>query len=72
MRPEEFFPALNAVLNGTSALLLVAGYIAIRNRRIALHKTCMTTAVIVSAVFLASSDSKYMTGQTVNISGGIR
>ena len=25
-----------------------------------------------TAVFLASSDSKYMTGQTVNISGGIR
>ncbi len=25
-----------------------------------------------AAVFLASSDSKYMTGQTVNISGGIR
>jgi 3-oxoacyl-[acyl-carrier protein] reductase len=25
-----------------------------------------------AAVFLASSDSKYMTGQTLNISGGIR
>jgi len=25
-----------------------------------------------AAVFLASSDSKYMTGQAVNISGGIR
>ena len=25
-----------------------------------------------AAVYLASSDSKYMTGQTLNISGGIR
>ena len=54
MAPEVFFPALNAFLNGTSAILLIAGYLAIRSRRITLHKTCMTTALAVSAAFLAS------------------
>lgn len=54
MRAEDFFPPLNAVLNGTSALLLIGGYLAVRAGLIALHKTCMTTALVVSAVFLAS------------------
>jgi uncharacterized membrane protein YozB (DUF420 family) len=49
-----WMPAGNAVLNSLSAVLLVAGYLAIRNRAITLHKTCMFTALGVSAVFLAS------------------
>jgi uncharacterized membrane protein YozB (DUF420 family) len=47
-------PSVNAVLNTISALLLTAGYKAIRARRIALHKICMLAALGVSAVFLAS------------------
>ncbi|PYT11212.1 MAG: DUF420 domain-containing protein, partial [Acidobacteria bacterium] len=33
-------PALNAVLNGTSAVLLAVGYVLIRQRRIAAHRAC--------------------------------
>jgi uncharacterized membrane protein YozB (DUF420 family) len=47
-------PTVNAVLNGTSGVLLTLGYVAIRWRRVALHKTCMLTALAVSALFLAS------------------
>jgi uncharacterized membrane protein YozB (DUF420 family) len=47
-------PTLNACLNGTSAVLLVLGYVAIRFRRIALHKACMLSALAVSAAFLTS------------------
>jgi putative membrane protein len=47
-------PALNAVLNGTSAVLLVAGYKAIRRKAIRVHKACMLSALAVSSVFLAS------------------
>ena len=50
----ENLPSVNATLNGTSALLLLAGYAAIRGRKIGIHKTCMLTALAVSAVFLAS------------------
>lgn len=53
LRPTDL-PALNAILNATSAVLLVLGYTAIRRRRIGLHQTCMLTALAVSALFLAS------------------
>ncbi len=46
--------ALNATLNGTSAILLAAGYAAIRNGKIALHKKFMISAFAVSTVFLIS------------------
>jgi uncharacterized membrane protein YozB (DUF420 family) len=46
--------ALNATLNGTSAVLLAAGYAAIRNGKVALHKKFMITAFAVSSVFLVS------------------
>lgn len=47
-------PALNAVLNGTSAALLVTGYVFIRRRRVAAHLTCMLSAFGVSTLFLIS------------------
>jgi protein SCO1 len=47
-------PEMNAILNGLSALLLVTGYALIRRGRVALHKTCMLSALCVSAVFLTS------------------
>jgi len=47
-------PSVNAFLNGLSAVLLVAGYRAIRRRRVALHQTCMLTALGVSVLFLVS------------------
>jgi uncharacterized membrane protein YozB (DUF420 family) len=46
--------ALNATLNGTSAILLAAGYAAIRSGKIALHKKFMVTAFFVSCAFLIS------------------
>jgi uncharacterized membrane protein YozB (DUF420 family) len=47
-------PALNAVLNATSAILLSAGYRFIRRRQITAHKRCMLTACVTSALFLMS------------------
>jgi len=47
-------PALNAALNASSALLLVAGYVFIRRRRISAHRACMLAAAAVSTAFLAS------------------
>jgi uncharacterized membrane protein YozB (DUF420 family) len=47
-------PALNATLNGTSAVLLACGYAAIRSGKVALHKALMVTAFFVSCAFLVS------------------
>ena len=47
-------PTLNAVLNGCSALLLLAGYIFIRNRNVCAHRVCMLLAFSSSICFLAS------------------
>ena len=63
----SFLPAVNASLNGLSALLLACGWIAIKNRAIRLHRTLMVSAFASSAVFLvcylvyhyAHGDTKY-------------
>ena len=46
--------ALNASLNGASAVLLAGGYAAIRSGKIAVHKAFMISAFCVSSAFLAS------------------
>ena len=46
--------ALNASLNGTSAILLACGYTAIRNGKMRIHKAFMIAAVAVSLAFLVS------------------
>lgn len=47
-------PTLNAVLNSTSAVLLVAALVAVRCRRLVLHRNLMLSAITVSAFFLVS------------------
>ena len=47
-------PALNATLNGLSAILLTTGYILIRRGRRDLHKRCRLAALATSALFLVS------------------
>jgi putative membrane protein len=47
-------PALNAVLNTSSALLLLSGWLLIRRRRRDAHRLAMLGALAVSAAFLAS------------------
>jgi uncharacterized membrane protein YozB (DUF420 family) len=45
-------PAVNAVLNSTAAVLLVLGFIFIKQKKIAQHRACMLAAFGVSSVFL--------------------
>jgi uncharacterized membrane protein YozB (DUF420 family) len=50
----SYLPHINAFLNGTCALLLFAGYSFIRTGRVAAHRACQLSAVVVSILFLAS------------------
>jgi putative membrane protein len=49
-----FLPALNAVLNGLSAIALLIGFTFIRARKIAAHRASMITAFLFSTLFLVS------------------
>lgn len=53
MADYSVFPALNASLNGASAVLMVTGHSLIRRGKVQLHCACMLTAVSTSTVFLA-------------------
>lgn len=55
--------ALNATLNGLSAVFLLTGLIAIKNKRVDIHRRCMVTAFVLSVIFLVSYLTRfYLTG----------
>jgi uncharacterized membrane protein YozB (DUF420 family) len=45
-------PTVNALLNSTAGVLLLLGFAAIKQKKIALHRACMLAAFVVSCVFL--------------------
>jgi len=45
---------VNAVLNGSTAALLLTGFGFIRKRNIKAHRTCMVTAFVLSSLFLVT------------------
>lgn len=47
-------PTLNALLNATSALLILLGYVLIRQRKTEAHRYSMVAALVTSTVFLIS------------------
>jgi uncharacterized membrane protein YozB (DUF420 family) len=47
-------PAVNATLNSLSTLLLVTGYVLIKQRRLIAHRNVMIAAVVCSTLFLTS------------------
>ncbi len=50
--PLSSLPAVDAILNGASAVFLIFGYFFIRRRKILAHQVCMISAVVCSSVFL--------------------
>lgn len=47
-------PALNATLNGLSAIFILTGYVLIKRGERELHKRCMLAALVTSSAFLVS------------------
>lgn len=48
------FPLFHAVINGMTALLLITGFTLIKNQNKTAHRAVMTTAFVLSALFLVS------------------
>jgi len=66
-------PLLNASLNGTCFLLLLASYIAIRNKKVAIHRALNITAFTLSAIFLLSYVTYHLFGkETIYPSNSMR
>ena len=54
MTDLSIFPALNASLNGASAVLITVGRAMIRRKKVTWHRACMIAAVATSTMFLGS------------------
>jgi putative membrane protein len=67
--PLDALPAVNATLNGTSAVLLTAGLVAIRRRQVRVHRACMVAAFCTSIVFLASYLTYHAQAGTTRFAG---
>ena len=68
----NYLPHLNAFLNSTSALFLIAGYRFIRGGRTRAHRNCQVTAVFTSTLFLISYLTyHYYHGETRFLGQGI-
>ena len=69
-RLAAVLPGLNALLNGTCAVLLLGGWLAIRARRRALHRALMLGACSVAALFLVSYLTRVALTGTHRFPGG--
>jgi putative membrane protein len=68
-REASVLPAVNAVLNATSALLLATGYLFIRRRNVAAHRACMLVAFGASSLFLISYVTYHYRAGSVSFEG---
>ena len=69
IEPLSFLPPIYATINGFTALLLVAGVIAIKNGKRRLHEILMQTAIACSVVFLVMYVAYHMTSDSTPFGG---
>jgi len=62
-------PRFNAIINGSTALILIAAFRAIRSGNIELHKKLMSTALIISVLFLLSYVAFHLTTESTKYGG---
>lgn len=62
---EHLFAKINAAINSTVSVLLLAGLFTVRNKNYLLHKRIMIVAIILSSLFLVSYICHHLfTGET--------
>lgn len=62
-------PFFHAILNGCTAVLLITGFVWIKNKKTKAHKISMMTAFILSSVFLISYVISKLTNAPVPFCG---
>lgn len=69
VEPLSFLPRIYATINGITAVVLVAGVLAIKNGKRQLHKQLMTTAIGLSLAFLVMYIAYHMTTDSTKFGG---
>lgn len=69
VEPLSFLPPIYATINGITAVVLVAGVLAIKNGKRKLHKKLMTTAITLSVAFLVMYVAYHMTSDSTKFGG---
>ncbi|RED48682.1 DUF420 domain-containing protein [Seonamhaeicola aphaedonensis] len=64
-----FLPPIYACINAVTALVLVLAFIAIRNKKVKLHKLLMTFAIVLSVLFLLMYIAYHMTSDSTKFGG---
>lgn len=64
-----FLPPIYATLNAFTAVLLVLGFWAIKNKKISLHEKLMKTAIAFSVLFLVLYVAYHMTSDSTKFGG---
>jgi uncharacterized membrane protein YozB (DUF420 family) len=67
--PAIALPAINAMLNATSAFFIISGFIFIKQRRINAHRASMVAALTSSTIFLISYLYYHATHGSTRFSG---
>jgi putative membrane protein len=69
-----FLPAIYATINGITAIVLVTAVVAIKNGNKALHQKLMTSAIVLSVIFLLLYIAYHLTTDATKFGGvgGIR
>ena len=62
-------PFFHAILNGSTAVLLLTGFILIKNKKANLHKAAMLSAFVLSSIFLVSYVTSKLTNAPVPFEG---
>jgi putative membrane protein len=62
-------PFFHAILNGSTAVLLLTGFVLIKNKKANLHKAAMLSAFVLSSVFLVSYVTSKLTNAPVPFEG---
>jgi putative membrane protein len=69
VEPLSFLPPIYATINGITAVVLVAGVLAIKNGNRKLHERLMTTAIALSVAFLVMYVAYHMTSDSTKFGG---
>lgn len=69
VEPLSFLPPIYATINGITAIVLIAGVLAIKNGNRVLHQRLMTTAIALSVAFLVMYVAYHMTSESTKFGG---